>query len=403
MLKVLVVTGQYAADGPNPWLLDDLCVELARVGHEVSVMVHDPKHGRPWAPIPSGSPGLRAWSVGSTRDRQGRLQKIAGYLQAGVGLHTRGFRQVRDQSYDLCLYTSIAAFSWGFPSRVRRRGIATKLVLILWDFFPIHQIEIGRIRAKILSRPLKAIERLAIRRADVVALMTPANQDFFRAYHPGLCMETVIIPPWSSSGGRVPDNVEKRSRFTVIFGGQLAKGRGVETLLDAAARLQATGDAIDIVIAGDGTERQRLQDDAASRSLANVSFLGRLPRAQYRSVLERAHVGIAITVPGVTPPTFPSKIVEYCGVGLPVIVCVEPGSDAGDIVERYRAGIQVLAGDADGVTGAIRTLFLEYEHGRLTEWADSARELYRTELSTECAVDRLEAIVDPSTITPESR
>ena len=392
-LKVLVVTAQYAGDGANPWLLDDLCRELALVGHEVDVIVHDPKHGRPRGIISSGSPRVHAWSVGSTKDRVGRLQKIAGYLQAGLGLHSYGFRHIRDSSYDLCIYTSIAAFSWGFPARVRRRGIARKLVLILWDFFPIHQLEIGRIHAGFFGGALKAIERLAIRRADVVALMTPANEDFFHRYHSGLRAETVIIPPWSSSGTSASHKVsEKLPRFTAVFGGQLVKGRGIETLLAAAARLQDTGEPIDIIIAGDGTERRRLEADAEQRQLANVTFVGSLLRDKYREMLAQAHIGIAITVPGVTPPSFPSKIVEYCGVGLPVVVCVEPSSDAGDIVEQHRAGIQVSAGDADGVTNAIRTLFQEHQRGKLAEWARAAADLYETELSTKRAVKKLEVV-----------
>jgi glycosyltransferase involved in cell wall biosynthesis len=360
----------------------------------VDVIVHDATKGHPRGLIPSRSPGLRAWNVGSTRNRRGPLSKFAGYLQAGFGLHTSGFRHVRDSTYDLCIYTSIAAFSWGFPSRIRRRGIAKKLVLILWDFFPIHQLEIGRIRGRVLASPLKAIERLAIRRADVVAVMTPANARFLIGYHPGLKSETTIIPPWSSSGATSDlSTLEKLPRFTVVFGGQLVKGRGLHTLLDAASLLEGTNEPIDLLIAGDGTERARLQRDAERRSLTNVTFVGSLPRDEYRAMLTRAHVGVAVTVPGVTPPSFPSKIVEYCGLGLPVIVCVEPSSDAGDIVEQNHAGIKVLAGDASGVASAIRRLFREFEGGTLDGWADAAKLLYDTELSTERAVQRLETLI----------
>lgn len=391
-MRILVVTGTYAGAGTNPWLLDDLCAEFAHQGHEVDVIVFDPTHARDRGQIDGQPTGVKAWSVGSTRDRFGPVGKLLGYLQAGIGLHTLGMTIARETSYDLCIYTSIAAFSWGFPARIRRLGIAKRLVLVLWDFFPIHQLEIGRIRARWLAAPLKALERLAIRRADVVALMTPANERFYRTYHRGLSAETILIPPWSSSGASALVAQQKMKRFTAVFGGQLVKGRGIETLLAAAAILQADNAAVDVLVAGDGSESGRLREEAKRLGLTNLTFVGAMPREEYRSLLARAHIGIAITVPGVTPPSFPSKIVEYCGLGLPVVVCVEPSSDAGDILELNGAGIKVTAGDAAGVANAIGRLLRIHELGGLGAWAMAAHTYYATELSTPRAVHRLSAI-----------
>ena len=391
-MRVLIVAGTYAGDRSNPWLLDDLAREFVAAGHTVDVLSFDPTGARPKGPIVQDIDRLDAFSVGSTHVRRGAVQKLLGYVQAGIGLHVEGYRFVRRNTYDLCIYTSVASFSWGFPSRVRRAGIAKKLVLVLWDFFPIHQVEIGRIRARWLAAPLKALERLAIRRADVVALMTPANERFFRSYHRGMSAETFLLPPWSSSGTDAPFTRHEMTRFTAVFGGQLVKGRGIDTLLAAAAILQADSAPVDIIVAGDGSESGRLHDEAKRLGLTNVTFPGSMPRDEYRSMLARAHIGIAITVPGVTPPSFPSKIVEYCGLGLPVVVCVEPSSDAGDIVEQHSAGIKVLAGDARGVADAIRRLLKAHERGDFDVWRASAHVFYESELSTRRAVRRLISI-----------
>lgn len=390
-MRILIVTGTYG-NRSNPWLLDDLAREFVTAGHTVDVVVHDATGARPRGLIATDIPGLTALSVGSTKARKGRVQKLFGYMQAGIGLHTDGYRFARRNTYDLCISTSIASFSWGFPSRVRRRKIARLFVLVLWDFFPIHQLEIGRIRRGPASRLMKTIEGLAISDADVVALMTPANEAFFRSYFPRLNAQTIIVPPWSSSGSVFDDGVVKRDRFTVIFGGQLAKGRGVETLLHAAAELARSGEAIDIVIAGDGSERNRLQTIADDLRLSNVHFVGAIPRDAYRVLLSSAHVGIAITVPGVTPPTFPSKIVEYCGLGIPVVVCVETSSDAGDTIERRGAGLKVTAGNASDLAAAIRTMHLKHIDLSLPLMATAAHDLYLSEFSTKSAVRRFETV-----------
>lgn len=396
-MKILMVTGTYSLDGSRPWLLDDLCRVLAERGHSVDVIVHDAKNGHPRGEVPDQAQGVTAWSVGSTKTRRGALQKLLGYLQAGIGLHTLGYKIAKTSTYDLCVFTSIACFSWGFPGRVRKSGVAKRLALILWDFFPIHQLEIGRIRPRALGPVLKAIERMAISPADHVALMTSANEAFFRSYHPRIRARTLIIPPWSSSGELPSAGFSKLERFTVIFGGQLARGRGVETLLDAALLLQNAHAPVDIVIAGDGAERNRLEEHAQNNGISNVTFAGHLERDAYRALLKTVHVGVAITVPGVSPPTFPSKIVEYCGVALPVIVCVEPSSDAGLIVETAGAGVSTPAGDPEALADAIRVLLGVHSEGALDGWSSAAQRLYEEQFSTVSAARSLEDLVHEAT------
>lgn len=383
-MKILMITGFFAGEAGNPWLMDDLAAELARAGHEVHVIAHDAKTGHPRGEAPSGTPGVRLWHVGATRTGNGLVGRVFGHLQAAWGLRTTARRIVRDASsdtgpYDLAVYTSIALFSWGLPGWARRTGSVRRLALVLWDFFPIHQVEIGRIGTFPPPRMLKAIERRAIEPADVVAVISPANERFFRDYHRGIRAGTVVVPPWSSSGATVEPAAERRERFTVVFGGQLARGRGLGTLLDAAELLD--GEPIDILIAGGGPEERSLRARAAEAGLRNVEFTGPLERADYRRLLPTVHAGLAITVPGVTPPTFPSKIVEYCGVGLPVIVAVEPSSDAGAFVQERGAGLAIPAGDAEALAGAMRALLTEHESGALPARSAAARALYDNELS----------------------
>lgn len=392
-VKVVIVTGHFGGPEREPWLLDDLAKALVAAGHTVDVIVCDATHSRP-SGVDLINPGFRILSVGTSRPRSRPLAKLAGYVVLGARLHTSAFTWTRGQSYDLCIFTSIASFTWGLPRRLRRRGRARLGVLFLWDFFPIHQLEIGRIRLRVLAPLMKSIERWAIGGADVVALMSPANTRFFRDYHAGLTVRTIEVAPWSSSGSVAAAPTKRDDMLVAIFGGQLAKGRGLVTLLDCATLLQASNSSIEIVIAGDGPDRDTLEGLARDRSLGNVRFLGSLVRDEYRAIAVNAHVGIAITVPGVTPPSFPSKIIEYCGLGLPVLVCVEASSDAGAIIEQANAGIAVLAGDPEAMADALRTMASALHTGELAEMSRSAKTFYESEFRTERVVAKLEALLE---------
>ena len=255
------------------------------------------------------------------------------------------------------------------------------LTLVYWDFFPIHQYEIGRMRIRALRPIAKWAERTAMKRTDRIAVMSPANKCFLEEYFPGLTAEVDIIPPWSSPS-KVVSNPAKweDNELIAVFGGQLAKGRGLETLIAAAAILEAGHEyGIRFMIAGSGSEEKRLRSLAAG--LCTVQFLGQLDRDDYRGMLATAHLGIAITVPGVSPPTFPSKIGEYSGAELPILVAVEQSSDAGELVERHEAGYAVPAGDPEALAEALRRVRREFVSGELRRKAANARTLWEQELS----------------------
>ena len=390
-MRVLLVTDTFAGPNSQPWLLDDLARALAEAGHYVDVIIRDPKHGRTRGEKPGDHPHITTFSVGTVVERRTGLQKLFSYLNIGFGLHTKGFSWVKKRRYDLCITTSIAAFDWGFPGRVKKRMLARHNILFLWDFFPIHQLQIGRIRANWLAPIMKAIERRAINTADTVALMSPANLHFFLTYHRNASNNTVIIPPWSSLKV-VEVNTSQELPLLVLFGGQIARGRGLDTLLDAAEILLSDQDEIKIMIAGDGPERASLQQNSIKRNLTNVHFLGALPRGEYRDLARSTHVGVAVTVVGVSSPSFPSKIVEYCSLGLPVIVCVEDSSDAGDLVVEHGAGFSVPAGDADALASAMKLCLEKLKSNELRQVSDAALSYFESSLSVDRVVDSLEKL-----------
>lgn len=392
-MRVLFVVGGFSGPSRQPWLMDDLAAALVDAGHDVDVVVGDPKSARPRGEQQTDDPRLTIFSVGTTRQRRGAIARLLGHLDVGFGLHTTAYDWAKRRRYDLCLFTSPASFSWGFPSRLRRAGVTRRNLLFLWDFFPIHQLEIGRINLPMFAGAMKFIERRAVNSADVVALMSPANTRFFSEYHQGASNQTVVIPPWSSPKPEAPARV-KTSTLTVVYGGQIAKGRGVDTLIDSAVLLQRTNTPVKILVAGDGPEKPSLKAKANDLGLKNLSFLGALPREEYRELAASAHVGVAITVAGVTPPSFPSKIVEYCSLGVPVIVCVEESSDADDFIERHGAGVSAKVGDPESLATAIRELAADLGTGRIEAMASAARRAFDLELSAERVVDVLTSIAN---------
>ena len=104
-----------------------------------------------------------------------------------------------------------------------------------------------------------------------------------------------------------------------------------------------------------------------------------------RDVLKTVHVGIAVTVAGVSVPAFPSKIVEYCSYSVPVLACLDAASDGGDLLLEYGAGLVVEAGDDHALAASLLQLEAMHRAGTLEEMARSAGRLFSEKFSSEHA------------------
>lgn len=385
--RVLVFAGEFSTSVDDRWLLDDIVDEFVDQGARVDVLVFDNKRVRPRGVSSRREGRIRVISVGPEAPSGGTLRKVGSRVASAARMQVAAHKLLRHESYDLGLFTSIAATSAGVPRRLRASGVIETLVFIQWDFFPVHQIEIGRLPGNALIRALRRLEYSNIAKSDVVAVMSPANKAFMRKYFPKYRGRVVVIPPWARADA--VDQTPKTENFTAIFGGQLVPGRGVESIIRAAHLLEKQGASIQIIIAGDGSSRQAFQELAASLSVGNVSFRGSIPRPDYRRLLQTVHVGIAATVTGVTVPAFPSKIVEYCSSSIPVVACLDAASDGGDLLLEYGAGLVVDADNEYALAEALLELEGRHRAGTLGEMSAGARRLFTSRLSAKRAAQTI--------------
>lgn len=370
--SICVVTTRLTGDEANPTLIDDLVAELVEQGASVDVDVVDVEtaHSGPR----TAYRGATVFDHGPVRITETRLPRILLRLWwGGRGLISIR-RRLRRRRYDLALYFGPAFLTLGTPGWIRRTGRCRRLVHVLWDFFPVHQVEIGRLPRGPQNELLRRLEAANMRHADAVVLMTRRNADFFGSYYPELTPEVLVHPPWGRPSLDDPRRPKPEGPFTVVFGGQLVQGRGVETLVEAVRILQGRRLDVEVKIVGDGPDRTRLEELA--RAVESITFLDRMPRREYLALLAGADCGVAVTVPGVSVPTFPSKTVDYTRMGLPVVAALETNSDAGALVQGSGAGLAVPAGDPQRLADALAQLHHERQSGTAGVRSAASRRLF---------------------------
>ncbi|MDX1579648.1 MAG: glycosyltransferase family 4 protein [Gemmatimonadota bacterium] len=132
-----------------------------------------------------------------------------------------------------------------------------------------------------------------------------------------------VIPPGIDHGRYTPGaRSDRAARPTVLYLGRLKRYKGLDILLRAMARLRASGLRGDLVIAGRGDDRARLERLGGELELGDrVRFLGHVDEDEKLRWLRRAWV-LAYPSP---KEGWGLAVVEAAACGTPVIASDSPG------------------------------------------------------------------------------
>jgi glycosyltransferase involved in cell wall biosynthesis len=223
-------------------------------------------------------------------------------------------------------------------------------------------------------RALRRARNVVLRRAVRILVPSEALRELAAAW--GVERERIEVLPnpveRPELGDR--DGLRRRHGFdgpTLVFAGRLASQKAVDVALEALTRL----DGLQLVLAGDGPDAERLRGLAGELGLnGRARFLGPQPRATVFELLRAADAVVLSS----KWENFPHVLVEALAVGTPVIATATGGVT--EIVRDGENGLLVPAEDAEGLAAAIRRYFDDAElRERLREAAPSSVERFAPE------------------------
>lgn len=219
--------------------------------------------------------------------------------------------------------------------------------------FPIKLVSYGRkVREIGLNRKLRRLVAASeyIKHELVINGFDPAHIE--------------LLPPVPPVGPVGASNFGDRN--LLLFAGQIVRGKGVDVLLQALARVRGRFEA---VIAGDGSHRGHCEKLAVRLGLqTRVKFLGFVKPAEMSSYQREA---TAVLVSSVWPEPFGLVGLEAMRQGLPVVAF-----DAGGIrdwLQDGENGFLVPWMDVDGYAAAVDRLLADKELARRLGEAGRAR------------------------------
>lgn len=387
-MKILVICQYYA---PEPFRISDICEELVRRGHDVTVVTGVPNY--PMGKIYDG------YQRGQKRD-----EKIN-----GVTVH-RCFTIARKHG---AIYRFLNYYSYVFPSvwytkklpgdfdvvfinqlspvMMASAGLAYKrkygvpVIMYCLDLWPESLLAGGVGKGSLIYNAFHKISKRIYQQSDKIYITSNSFADYFEKEF-GITA-TQYLPQYAESIF-TPEQCRKEPNncLDLMFAGNIGVAQSVETILQAA-RLTVNIPNLHWHIVGDGSKLDDLKFMA--HGIENVFFHGRQPLEKMSQYYAMADVMlVTLQKNEALSLTLPGKMQTYMAAGKPIIGAAD--GEVPLVIEKSGCGFCAPAEDPNGLAEAVLKFLNVSDRVRLGE---NARIYYEQHFSREEFMDKLEDVL----------
>jgi colanic acid biosynthesis glycosyl transferase WcaI len=390
---------------PGPAALPGMLARsLADRGHEVRVLT-----GLPNYPTGQLAPGyrlvrrrdetaagvrIRRVALYPSHDRS-TLRRLVNYGSFAASALVSGTDALRGLD---ALWVGNSPITVAAPMWVARYVHKVPILLHVMDVWPDSAVAAGFLG----SDPVSRVARRAMagwcdamyRSADRVAYVSPSAGDLLARR--GVAPEKLIyVPMWAdetirkTSADLRPELGLRPDQLVLVYAGSLGEAQALDSLIEACARVDDP--RLVCLIAGTGTTEQRLRRRAAESGVANVRFLGQVPRHRMPALMATGDVHyVSLRPGGMSAHTMPSKVQAILAAGRAILVAAE--GDAAAVARDSGAGVSARPGDPDAIADAIRHL-CALGREKLELLGLAGREYYDRTFSLSAGADRVERAI----------
>ncbi|MGB8353820.1 MAG: WcaI family glycosyltransferase [Chthoniobacteraceae bacterium] len=245
------------------------------------------------------------------------------------------------------------------------------------DLQPDGAMGLGMLKKSLFTRLLYGLEAFAYKKAWRVSGISKGILEAFSKkqtreskliYFPN----TIVLPHDGQNHGRGIFRGKHGFReddFLAVHSGNVGIKHGLDILVEAACHIK--NERIKILICGEGTARDMLEDLAARHQLENVIFFPLQSGPDYIELLEDMDISLITQQKGSGHAFFPSKLLNALAYAKPVLAVAESDSELSRALAEGGFGVNVshdapeaLARELDRLSGAKETLALYGKAGR---------------------------------------
>jgi glycosyltransferase involved in cell wall biosynthesis len=398
-MRVLFVSQYF---WPESFRANDIAFELARRGHQVTVLTAKPNYPKGefyeeygfFKKPEENVQGVRIMRAPIIPRGRGRgLGLIVNYISFVVfGLLGALFRVGRE--YDVIFVHQTSPILAAIPAMWVKKRLRIPLVMWVLDLWPESVTAASSIKSPWVLGPLTRLVKWIYAACDAILISSRSfagsvcdklnGRHYEPEYFPNWAEDVFTAPPVA----RHPLPVSLPEGFNVMFAGNLGEAQDFETILNAAGR---TADKpINWLLVGTGRKAEWISEQIQARGLKKVFMLGHHPIDRMPGFFSHADAMLlSLADHPLFRLTVPAKLQAYMASGK-VIIGVLAGEGA-EVLRESGAGLAVSPGDAKKLAEAV-TYLAGLPDAELSAMGAMSRRYYDQHFSREDRIAELEKL-----------
>ncbi len=367
-MNILFLFIKYPENPSDTNLTKDLSDEFARKGESVYVAtIREKKHNLDTQVTIENNTNILRVKTGNMFDSVSKVEKLV----TMTTLNNEVLKQIKnhwkDVKFDLIVGTSPHMANYKLIHGLKKYYNCPAF-LILWDLFPQNAKDLGLIKNKFVFNYFQGIEKKNLKSFNYIGCQSIGNLSYMKKNYKYLDSKKLFLfPQWSKIKKELEFNKnDMRAKynlspddFILVFGGNMGKPQNLSNIINLAneVKLEKT---IKFLFVGQGTETKKLKTLVKKLNLVNVIFEDFIPRKYYEKLIASCDVGLVSLDPRFTFPNFPSKILDYLKLGLPILASLDEYAlaDYGNLIEdEIQAGLCCEATNMNAYKSNLLKLF----------------------------------------------
>jgi len=292
--------------------------------------------------------------------------------------------------FELIIYSTPPITFAKVISFIKKRDNAYSY-LLLKDIFPQNAIDMKMMKeGSLLHKFFLKKERKLYEVSDAIGCMSIANKKYVLTHNRGISTNKVEVNPNSIFPIEIEQTKEEKvslknkyglpsNKKVFVYGGNLGKPQGIDFVIET---IEATKrDDVFFLVIGSGTEFIRIRMWFENKKPKNAMLMKGLPQDDYEKLLRACDVGMLFLHKEFTIPNFPSRLLSYLEVKLPVLAATDPNTDVGSVIENAGCGYWTISGNQDSMQTTIDKFCFDDE--KYNQMKENAWRLLVTEFHVE--------------------
>ncbi|MEO2075944.1 MAG: glycosyltransferase family 4 protein [Bacillus sp. (in: firmicutes)] len=391
-MKILVVCQYFF---PEQFRVNDICFELVKAGHEVTVLTGLPNY--PGGVVDkrykdfknrveeiNGVRVIRSWLMGRGK---GTFGLALNYLSFALSSTLKAMFMKPD--FDVVLVYQLSPVTMAMPGIVLKKRTKKPLILYCHDLWPESITSAGISTEGMLYRVLLRLSKWIYRSADKLLISSKSFETYFRQ-RLGIHSSTTYLPVYAESlFEEIEEPKSQDQSIHLVFAGNIGETQSVETIVLAANELKGEGH-ITFHIVGEGSSWDKCKELAANLELTNIIFHGAYPVSEMPRFYEMADAFlVTLKANKEISYTLPNKVQSYMAAGKPIIGAIDGETQM--VINEADCGLCAPAEDYMELAHLIKKFALERE--KHFQYGRNARDYYDRNFSKQIFMQRMNSVL----------